>query len=133
MNPPFMCPPPLSGGCIEGVPDEDIPMSVIESGIDIRSPLFQANAAAMRALVEDLRAKVAAVGRGGDEAARARHTARATPRAASCSRASASPACSTRARPFSRSASLPRSVCTATRRRVRGSLPASAGSKAANA
>lgn len=51
-------------------------MSVIESGIDLRSPLFQANAAAMRALVEDLRAKVAAVGRGGDEAARVRHTAR---------------------------------------------------------
>ncbi len=51
-------------------------MSRIESKINPRSTEFQANAAAMRTLVEDLRDKAAAVARGGGEAARAKHTAR---------------------------------------------------------
>ena len=51
-------------------------MSVLESQVQTRSPEFQANAAAMRALVEDLRAKVREVARGGGDAARAKHTAR---------------------------------------------------------
>jgi len=103
-------------------------MSVIESGIDLRSPLFQANAAAMRALVEDLRAKVAAVGRGGDEAARARHTARGKLLVRERIARLLDPGA-----PFSKSASSPRSASTTTKLPARGSLPASAGSKAANA
>jgi len=51
-------------------------MSVIKSAIDVRSAAFQANAAALRQLVDDLRARVAEVSLGGGEAARARHTAR---------------------------------------------------------
>ncbi|MBS3934081.1 MAG: acyl-CoA carboxylase subunit beta [Truepera sp.] len=51
-------------------------MSVIKSGINPKSAEFQANAAALRALVADLRDKVAAVALGGGEAAREKHTAR---------------------------------------------------------
>ena len=51
-------------------------MSPIQSRIDPRSPEFRANAAAMRALVADLRDKVARVAQGGDESARAKHLAR---------------------------------------------------------
>lgn len=51
-------------------------MSVIKSGINTRSADFQSNAAAMRGLVGDLRAKAAEVSLGGGEAARAKHTAR---------------------------------------------------------
>jgi len=49
---------------------------VIESALNPRSEAFRANAAAMRALVDDLRAKLARVAEGGGEAARARHVAR---------------------------------------------------------
>ena len=48
----------------------------LPSRIDTRSAEFQANAAAMKTLVADLRAKAAQVSLGGGEAARARHTAR---------------------------------------------------------
>ena len=51
-------------------------MSVIKSGINTRSADFQSNAAAMRGLVADLRAKAAEVSLGGGESARAKHTAR---------------------------------------------------------
>src|SRR6059058_3956006 len=51
-------------------------MATIKSALNVRSDAFRANAAAMRALVDDLRAKVAAVVRGGSEEARARHLAR---------------------------------------------------------
>ncbi|MBM3487351.1 MAG: methylcrotonoyl-CoA carboxylase [Alphaproteobacteria bacterium] len=51
-------------------------MSVIPSAIDPRSEAFRDNARAMAALIADLRAKVAAIAQGGDEAARARHEAR---------------------------------------------------------
>jgi 3-methylcrotonyl-CoA carboxylase beta subunit len=51
-------------------------MQALKSQIDARSEEFRANAGAMRALVADLRAKTAQVALGGDEAARARHTAR---------------------------------------------------------
>ncbi|MCK6407942.1 MAG: methylcrotonoyl-CoA carboxylase [Thauera sp.] len=51
-------------------------MSMIKSSINTRSADFQANATAMRGLVEDLRAKAAEVSLGGGEAARAKHTAR---------------------------------------------------------
>ena len=57
---------------------------ILRSDIDPRSTDFATNAAAMRALVDDLRAKVATVAQGGGEAARQRHRA-----AASCCRASA--------------------------------------------
>ncbi len=51
-------------------------MPTIESQLNSRSADFQANAAAMRAQVEDLRAQVARAAAGGGEAARAKHTAR---------------------------------------------------------
>ena len=51
-------------------------MPAIESKLKPRSPDAQANAAAMQLLVDDLRAKVAAIALGGGEAARSKHTAR---------------------------------------------------------
>jgi len=51
-------------------------MSTLDTQLNSRSADFQANAAAMRALVDDLRAQVAKVAEGGGEAARAKHTAR---------------------------------------------------------
>jgi 3-methylcrotonyl-CoA carboxylase beta subunit len=51
-------------------------MTLLRSDIDPRSPEFAANAEAMRALVTDLRARVADVEQGGGEAARKRHLAR---------------------------------------------------------
>jgi 3-methylcrotonyl-CoA carboxylase beta subunit len=54
----------------------EIAMPAIESKLKPRSPDAQANAAAMQLLVDDLRAKVAAIAQGGGEAARSKHTAR---------------------------------------------------------
>ncbi len=51
-------------------------MAVITSQISPRAADFQANADAMRALVEDLRQRLAQVAQGGGEAARAKHVAR---------------------------------------------------------
>lgn len=51
-------------------------MPVLESQLHPRSAEFQANSAAMHALVEDLRAQVAVAAAGGGEAARSKHTAR---------------------------------------------------------
>jgi 3-methylcrotonyl-CoA carboxylase beta subunit len=51
-------------------------MHPIRSRIDVRSDEFQANARAMAALVEDLRAKLSQAALGGGEAARAKHVAR---------------------------------------------------------
>ena len=51
-------------------------MAVLESQLNPRSADFQANAAAMRALVDDLNVQVAKVAEGGGEAARAKHVAR---------------------------------------------------------
>ena len=51
-------------------------MSAIKSNLDVRSEEFRANAGAMRALVEDLRQKLADVAHGGSEEARQRHLAR---------------------------------------------------------
>jgi 3-methylcrotonyl-CoA carboxylase beta subunit len=51
-------------------------MSALATRLNPRSPEFQANAAAMRALVQDLHARVAQVAQGGGEAARAKHIAR---------------------------------------------------------
>jgi 3-methylcrotonyl-CoA carboxylase beta subunit len=51
-------------------------MTVLSTSIDRRSEEFAANAAAMRALVEDLRSKVAAIETGGAEEARRRHLGR---------------------------------------------------------
>ncbi len=48
-------------------------MPVLQTRLNPRSAEFQANAAAMRSLVADLRAKVAEVGRGGGDAARRKH------------------------------------------------------------
>src|SRR6185369_6766075 len=51
-------------------------MSVLESKLDTRSPAFAANRAAMAALVDDLRARIAEVEQGGGEVARRRHLGR---------------------------------------------------------
>jgi len=51
-------------------------MPVLQTQLNPRSADFAANAAAMRALVDDLRAKFAQVEQGGGDAARAKHTAR---------------------------------------------------------
>ena len=51
-------------------------MPVLDSALDTRSPEFRANAAAMQALVDDLRQIADRVRQGGGEAARQRHLAR---------------------------------------------------------
>jgi len=51
-------------------------MPILETQLNARSADFQANASAMRALVEDLNAQVAQAAAGGGETARARHVAR---------------------------------------------------------
>ena len=51
-------------------------MSKLETQLNARSADFQSNAAAMRALVDDLHAQFAKVEAGGGEAARAKHVAR---------------------------------------------------------
>ena len=51
-------------------------MPHIESKLNPRSEDFKANATAMQQIVDDLRAKVAAISEGGGEAARAKHVAR---------------------------------------------------------
>ncbi len=51
-------------------------MPILESKLNARSADFQGNAAAMRAVVDDLKAKLAQTAMGGGTAARAKHTAR---------------------------------------------------------
>ena len=51
-------------------------MTTLETQLNPRSADFQHNAQAMRALVDDLKARIAQVAQGGGEAARAKHTAR---------------------------------------------------------
>src|SRR6266566_2275745 len=51
-------------------------MTTLATALDRRSDAFRANAAAMGALVQDLRDKSAAIGEGGDEASRQRHIGR---------------------------------------------------------
>src|SRR3990170_1561303 len=51
-------------------------MPALKTSINPRSEEFRANAAAMAALVQDLRDKVGRCALGGDEAARAKHVAR---------------------------------------------------------
>jgi 3-methylcrotonyl-CoA carboxylase beta subunit len=51
-------------------------MPILDSKLNARSADFQANAAAMRSLVDDLNAQIAKASLGGGEAARAKHTGR---------------------------------------------------------
>ena len=51
-------------------------MTALHSTINAKSPEFARNAAAMKALVEDFRAKLEQVRQGGSEDARAKHVAR---------------------------------------------------------
>ncbi len=51
-------------------------MTVLQTQLNPRSAEFAANAAAMQAVVDDLRAQLERVAQGGGEAARAKHTAR---------------------------------------------------------
>ena len=91
-------------------------MQVLKTQINTRSAEFKANAEAMRALVEDLRAKAADV-----DAGRWAHRARQTRfAAASCCRATGSLNCSTPARRSSRSVSSRRMACTTAMHRAPG-------------
>jgi hypothetical protein len=106
-------------------------MPALATKINPRSEEFKACAAAMRALVDDLNARLARIAQGGgDGGARQAHS-----RAASCSRATASShACSTPARPswsWRQMAAL-RHVCQrrAERRRDRRHRPRAAASNA---
>jgi 3-methylcrotonyl-CoA carboxylase beta subunit len=58
------------------VPTRKHRMSHLETKLNARSAEFQANASAMRALVDDLSVQVAKAAAGGGEAARKKHTAR---------------------------------------------------------
>ena len=51
-------------------------MSILETQLNARSADFQANAAAMRAVVDDLKAQIEKASLGGGDAARAKHTGR---------------------------------------------------------
>ncbi len=51
-------------------------MNILKSRLDVHSAEYQANAAALRALVDDLRRQTARVAQGGPAAARERHAAR---------------------------------------------------------
>ena len=51
-------------------------MPILETQLNARSADFQANAAAMRALVDDLRLQIESIAQGGGDAARAKHLAR---------------------------------------------------------
>ncbi|HYM72585.1 MAG TPA: carboxyl transferase domain-containing protein, partial [Stellaceae bacterium] len=51
-------------------------MTTLATSLDPRSEVFRANTAAMRGLVDDLRAKGETIALGGDEASRARHLSR---------------------------------------------------------
>ncbi|HCY64739.1 MAG TPA: methylcrotonoyl-CoA carboxylase [Oxalobacteraceae bacterium] len=51
-------------------------MAIIESKINPRSEDFKKNAAVLQAVVDDLKQKIAQIGQGGGEAARAKHIAR---------------------------------------------------------
>ena len=51
-------------------------MTILETKLDVRGDDFNANAAAMRMLVEDLRVRVEGITQGGGEAARAKHVGR---------------------------------------------------------
>src|SRR2546429_9847945 len=51
-------------------------MTIIESKLNPRGEDFKTNAAAMQAIVDDLKAKVAKIALGGGDDARAKHTAR---------------------------------------------------------
>ncbi|MBQ0131776.1 MAG: methylcrotonoyl-CoA carboxylase, partial [Comamonas sp.] len=51
-------------------------MPVLSTQLNPRSAEFQANASAMQAIVDDLRARCAQIAQGGGEAARAKHLAR---------------------------------------------------------
>ena len=51
-------------------------MTQLASQLNARSADFQANASAMRALVDDLHAQLAKIAQGGGETARAKHVAR---------------------------------------------------------
>ena len=51
-------------------------MPILETKLNARSADFQANASAMRVLVDDLNAQIAKTALGGGDAARAKHTGR---------------------------------------------------------
>src|ERR1700722_1609949 len=51
-------------------------MTTLTTSLEPRSEAFRANAAAMRVVVEELRAQTAAISLGGDEASRTRHVGR---------------------------------------------------------
>ena len=70
MEHPGQARPYWVSGAAMTVPEWCGRMTVLHSDIDPRSAEFAANAAAMRALVDDLRERVAEVGQGGGKTAR---------------------------------------------------------------
>jgi acetyl-CoA carboxylase carboxyltransferase component len=108
-------------------------MPAIASKLAPRSEAFRANAAAMRALVEDLNAKFAQVAQGGGDAARAKHVSRGKLLPRDRVEMLLDPDT-----PFLEVAPLARSACTrrrtaATPPRAPASSPASAASPASSA
>ncbi len=57
-------------------PQVPAPTTALDTALDTRSAAFQANAAAMRALVDDLRRRTGIIREGGPQAAREKHLAR---------------------------------------------------------
>ena len=98
-------------------------MPALETKLNARSADFQANVAAMRALVVDLQVQVAKSAAGGGEGARAKHIARGKllPRERVQMLLDAGT-------PFLELSPWPLTACMTTPRRVPGSSPALAGS-----
>ena len=104
-------------------------MPVLETALDVRTPEAQANATAMQALLDDLRARADRIRQGGGESARKRHLARGKLLPRDRVRALLDPGIAV---PRARRSS-PRTACMATTSRPPASSPASAASRAANA
>ncbi len=97
-------------------------MTVLNSQLQPGSETFESNRAAMQAVVDDLHATLARTALGGNEAARAKHTARGKLLVAT-----ASTPCSTPAAPSWKSRRWPRTACMKTPCPPRAWWPASAG------
>lgn len=98
-------------------------MPVIESKLNSRSPEFVANAAAMQALVDDLRAHCERIALGGGAEARAKHVARGKLLPRERVNQLLDPA-----RLFSNSPNSPHSTCMTMPPQLRVSSPASVAS-----
>lgn len=103
-------------------------MSVIDSQLQVSGESFQHNAAAMRAVIDDLRRSLAQTARGGSDAARAKHIARGKLLVRERIDALLDPGS-----PLLEIAPWPPMACTTIRSRARAWWPASAACPAWNA